>query len=78
MARVFFAGYLAGIPAATILTGIALWRSQAVLRWLPVLFAAGLITAALAPGLLSVPLSLPFVIAMALLARRIRDTAPER
>jgi hypothetical protein len=49
MARVFFAGYFAGIPVATILTGIALWRSQAVPRWLPVLFAAGLITAAPAP-----------------------------
>ena len=32
------------------------------------LFAAGLIIAALAPGLVSVPRSLPFVIAMALLA----------
>ena len=79
VARVFFTGYFAGIPVATILTGIALWRSQAVPRWLPVLFAVGLIIAALAPpGLLSVPLSLPFVIAMALLARRIWDTAPER
>ena len=79
VARVFFTGYFAGIPVATILTGIALWRSQAVPRWLPVLFAVGLIIAALAPpGLVSVPLLLPFVIAMAFLARRIWDTAPER
>ena len=49
VAKVFFTGYFAGIPVATILTGIALWRSQTVPRWLPVLFAAGLIIAALAP-----------------------------
>ncbi len=49
VAKVFFIGYLAGIPVATILTGIALWRSQTVPRWLPVLFAVGLIIAALAP-----------------------------
>ena len=76
---VFFIGYFASIPLATILTGIALWRSHNVPRWLPVLFAVGLIAAALAPpGILSVPLSLPFVIAMALLAQRIWDTAPKR
>jgi hypothetical protein len=78
-AWVFFIGYFAGIPVATILTGIALWRSQAIPRWLPVLFVAGLIIGALAPpGIISVPLSLPFVIVMMLLARRIWDTAPER
>ena len=77
-AWVFFIGYFAGLPVAIILTGIALWRSQAIPRWLPVLFVAGLIAGALAPpGIVSVPLSLPFVIVMMLLARRIWDTAPE-
>ncbi len=78
-AWVFFTGYFAGIPVAVILTGIALWRSQAVPRWLPVLFVVALLAGALAPpGIVSVPLSLPFVIVMMLLARRIWDTAPER
>jgi hypothetical protein len=78
-AWVFFIGYFAGLPVAIILTGIALWRSQGIPRWLPVLFVAGLIIGALAPpGIISVPLSLPFVIVMMLLARRIWDTAPER
>jgi len=71
--------YFAGIPVAVILTGIALWRSQAMPRWLPVLFVVALLAGALAPpGVVSVPLSLPFVIVMMLLARRIWDTAPER
>ena len=78
-AWVFFTGYFAGIPVAVILTGIALWRSPAMPRWLPVLFVVALLAGALAPpGIVSVPLSLPFVIVMMLLARRIWDTAPER
>jgi hypothetical protein len=78
-AWVFFIGYFAGLPVAVILTGIVLWRSQGIPRWLAVLFVAGLIIGALAPpGIVSVPLSLPFVIVMMLLARRIWDTAPER
>ena len=78
-AWVFFIGYFAGIPVAVILTGIALWRSQAMPRWLPVLFVVALLAGALAPpGVVSVPLSLPFVIVTMLLARRIWGTAPER
>jgi hypothetical protein len=78
-AWVFLTGYFAGIPVAVILTGIALWRSQAVPRWLPVLFVVALLAGALAPpGIVAVPLSLPFVFVMMLLARRIWDTAPER
>jgi len=78
-AWVFFIGYFAGLPVAVILTGIALWRSQAMPRWLPVLFVVALLAGALAPpGIVSVPLSLPFVIVMMLLARRIWDTAPQR
>ncbi len=78
-AWVFFTGYFAGIPVAVILTGIALWRGQALPRWLPVLFVVSLLAGALAPpGIVSVPLSLPFVIVMMLLARRIWDTARER
>jgi hypothetical protein len=78
-AWVFFIGYFAGIPVAVILTGIALWRSQAIPRWLPVLFVVALIAGALAPpGIVSVPLSLPFVIVMMLLARRIWSAASER
>jgi hypothetical protein len=46
---------------------------------LPVLFVVALLAGALAPpGIVPVPLSLPFVIVMMLLARRIWDTAPER
>jgi hypothetical protein len=78
-AWVFFTGYFAGLPVAVILTGIALWRSPGMPRWLPVLFVVALLAGALAPpGIVSVPLSLPFVIVMMLLARRIWDTAPER
>jgi hypothetical protein len=78
-AWVFFIGYFAGIPVAVILTGIALWRSHSMPQWLPLLFVAALFAGALAPpGIVSVPLSLPFVIVMMLLARRIWDTAPER
>jgi hypothetical protein len=78
-AWVVFTGYFAGLPVAIILTGIALWRSQAMPRWLPALFVVALLAGALAPpGIVSVPLSLPFVIVMILLARRIWDTAPDR
>jgi hypothetical protein len=77
-AWVLFTGYFAGIPVAVILTGIALWRSQAMSRWLPVLFAVAMLAGALAPpGIVSVPLSLPFVIVMMLLARRVWNTVPE-
>ena len=77
--RMFFIGYFAGIPVAVILAGIALWRSQAIPRWLPVLFVVALLAGVLAPpGIVPVPLSLPFVIVMMLLARRIWGTAPER
>jgi hypothetical protein len=75
---VFFLGYFAGIPVAVILVGIALWRSQAMPRSLPVLFVVAVLAGALAPpGIVSVPLSLPFVIVMMLLARRIWGTAQE-
>jgi hypothetical protein len=75
--NVFFVGYLGGVLVATILIGIALWRSGTLPRWLPVLFVVGLVTAALSrPGLIAVPLSLPFVFTMVILATRIWDAAP--
>jgi hypothetical protein len=69
-------GYLGCLLIGTILMAIALWQSRNVPRWLPILFAVGLVVAAVAPaGLLAVPMQLPFAGAMVILASRIQ-TAP--
>jgi hypothetical protein len=68
--------YLAGLLIAALLMAIALWRSRSVPRWLPVLFGIGLpIGAAAPPGIVSVPLQLPVVIALVILAACIWQTA---
>jgi hypothetical protein len=72
--QVFAAVYFIGIFAAPALMGFALWRSRSVPRWLAVLFFAGL---ELAQQLGSIGpvrvilLTLPFAVAMVLLAARI-------
>ena len=61
--------YLAGLVIAALLMVIALWRSRSVPRWLPVLFGIGLpIGASAPPGIVSVPLQLPVVVALERLA----------
>jgi hypothetical protein len=68
--------YLGGGLLAILLTGIALWRTKTVARWLPVLFGLGLVVAASSrPGLIAVPLQLPFAVAMIVLAARIWNNA---
>jgi hypothetical protein len=68
--------YLAGLVIAALLIVIALWRSRRVPRWLPVLFGIGLpIGAAAPPGIVSVPLQLPVVVAFVTLATCIWQTA---
>ena len=68
--------YLAGLVIAALLMVIALWRSRSVPRWLPVLLGIGLpIGASAPPGIVSVPLQLPIVVALVILATRIWQTA---
>jgi len=76
--NVFVLSYFIGSLAGTLLLGIALWRSRSVPRWLPVLFVIGNVIAMFASaGIVSVPLSLPFTLAMVILAVRIwRAAAP--
>jgi len=73
-----FVGYLGGLVVATVLTTVALWRSRAVPRWLPILFVLGVVLGALAPaGIVSIPLQLPITVALIALAIRIwRTTTP--
>jgi hypothetical protein len=72
--QVFAAVYFIGIFAAPAVMGFALWRSRSVPRWLAVLFFSGL---ELAQQLGSIGpvrvilLTLPFAVAMVLLAARI-------
>ena len=69
--------YLGGGRIATALMGVALWRSQTVPRWLPVLFGAGLVLAASSmPGITAIPLQLPFAVAMILLTIRLWHNPP--
>jgi hypothetical protein len=66
--------YVAGLVIASVLMGIALWRARAVPRWLSVLFPVGLIAGSVSPqGAVGVLISLPFAVAMVLLARCIRQ-----
>ena len=76
--HVVFVGYLGGLVVATVLTTVALWRSRAVPRWLPVLFVVGVALGALAPaGIVSIPLQVPITVALTALAIRIwRTTTP--
>jgi hypothetical protein len=69
-------GCLGSLLVGTILMAIALWQSRCVPRWLPFLFAIGLVIAAVTPtGIVSIPLQLPFATAMVILGVRIRREA---
>ncbi len=57
------------------MTTVALWRSRAVPRWLPVLFVVGVVLAALAPaGIVSIPVQLPITVTLIALAIRVWRT----
>jgi hypothetical protein len=74
--EIILVGELAGLVIAGLLMVIALWRSRSVPRWLAVLFGIGLpLGASAPPGIVSVPLQLPFVVALVILATRIWQTA---
>jgi hypothetical protein len=76
--QAFSALYFAGIVAAPVLMGFALWRSRSVPRWLAVLFFLGLEVAqqvSSAGPVLVVVFMLPFAAAMVLLAARIWQAA---
>jgi hypothetical protein len=69
---VLFVCYLGGVAVATILIVVALWRSRAVPRWLPLLFLVGVALGASAPaGIVSIPLQLPVTAALIILSIRI-------
>jgi hypothetical protein len=76
--QVFAAVYFISIFAGPVLMGFALWRSQSTPRWLAVLFFAGLELAqqlgSIGPVAVIV-LTLPFAVAMILLAARIWQAA---
>ncbi len=73
-----FAAYLGGLVIATVLMTVALWRSRAVPRWLPILYVVSFALAGPAPaGIVSIPLQLPIAVALVLLAMRVwRTTTP--
>jgi len=75
--QAFSALYFAGIVAAPVLMGFALWRSRSVPRWLAVLFFLGLEVAQqqISAGIAVVLYTLPFAVAMVLLAARIWQAA---
>ena len=74
--KLLFGLYLGGLLTATLLAGIALWRSNAVHRGVAALFVVGLVLAASSPpSVIALPLLLPFVLAAVLLAKRIWDVA---
>ena len=63
--------YLGSLLIGTLLMAAALWRSQRVPRWLPVLFVISLaLGAASPPGPLAIPLQLPFAATMVILGVR--------
>jgi hypothetical protein len=76
VATVFLIGYFFGLLLATLLMGIALWRSRSVPRWLAVIFAIGWLAVLIAPaGIVYVSLMLPFAVAIVILASRIWQMA---
>jgi hypothetical protein len=81
-ATAFSSVYFVGIYLAPILMGAALWRSRSVPRWLAIFFAVSLEVAQQAPakGVVAASYTLPFVVAMMLLAVRVwrRDCQPTR
>ena len=64
--------YLSGLLMASILTGIALWRSRTVGRAVAIAFPIGMIIGGAAPpGILNVLASLPLAVVLVVLADRI-------
>jgi hypothetical protein len=78
-AKAFSYVYFAGIYLAPILMGIALWRGRGVPRWLAVFFVVALEVAQQAPakGIAAAPYTVPFIVAMILLATRIWQAAAQ-
>jgi hypothetical protein len=72
--------YLSGLLVASILTGVALWRSRAVARWAAIGFPVGMLVGGAAPpGILNVLLGLPIGFVLVVLGQRIwRGAAPVR
>jgi hypothetical protein len=69
--------YFVGIYLAPILMAVALWRSHRVPRWLVIFFVLAIEIAAQAPakGIVAASYTLPFLVAMTLLATRIWHAA---
>jgi hypothetical protein len=67
----FLVAYVSGVLIAGVLTGVALWRSRAVPRWVAIAFPVALALGATAPSGIVNVLSLPMAIVMVLLAARI-------
>jgi hypothetical protein len=69
--------YFVGIYLAPILMAVALWRSHRVPRWLVIVFVLAIELAAQAPakGIVAASYTLPFLVAMTLLATRIWHAA---
>lgn len=66
--------YLGGVAIAVVLTGIALWRSGTVHRWVAVVFPVSVVLAAAAPpGPIAVLMHVPVAVVMVLLAVQIWD-----
>jgi len=64
--------YVGGLVVASLLAGVALWRSRAVARWIAVAFPVSIAVAAWAPaGIIAVPLQVPVAVVMVVLATRI-------
>jgi hypothetical protein len=76
VSAVFAAGYLVGLVIAAVLAGVALWRSDAVPRWVGVLFPVSLVVAIGVPGgPVTSLLALPFAVTLfALGLKVVRDS----
>ena len=78
IALAFGPTYLVGLPLASLLMSVALWRSKAVPRWTAVLFAVGMLAALSAPtGPVGGAVCLPLALALCSLAGRLL-TRPSR
>ncbi len=68
----FLIAYLACVFIAVVLTGLALWQSHATPPlWAALFVVSSFLGAASPPGILAIPLSLPLLLTMVLLATRV-------